>query len=46
MAEIEDYIYGNSKDSFDNFENISGTLSKLDQNKHTLGGIYYRVETL
>ena len=46
MAEIEDYIYGNSQDSFDNYDRISGTLGKLDQNKHTFGGVLNRLENL
>ena len=46
LAEVEDYIYGNSKDSYDNetlfLDNMDGILAS----RHTFGGLQNRVTDL
>ena len=46
MADIEVYIYGNSKDVHDNYGEIDSNGNSTQGNRHTLQGMISRVSGL
>ena len=46
MADIEVYIYGNSKDVHDNYGDIDSNGNSTQGNRHTLQGMISRVSDL
>ena len=46
IANIETTIYGNSHDTFDNFDEIDANMLEVGQNRHTYGGLLVRVHDL
>ena len=46
MADIEVYIYGNSKDIHDNFDDTGVTKDGIGANRHTMQGMMDRVRGL
>ena len=46
LAEVEDYIYGNSKDSYDIETKSLDSVDRILETRHTFSGLQQRVTDL
>ena len=46
MADVETFIYGNSKDVFDNFNDVSSNTLSAEESRHTYVGLNKRITDL